>query len=183
MPDQRATRQSPLERLTSTGGTVSALAPLVRLVFRGRISTIGRVTSAFGVEPAMEACRAAVTSGRAALWLGPDEWLLIAEDGEPHLIFDSLEAALKPLAFSLVDVSHRQTGLRLEGPHAATILNAGCPLDLEARVFPTGMCTRTILGKAEIVLWRTDVTIFRIEVARSLASYVWQFLEQAERDF
>jgi len=182
MPDQRAIRQGPLERLTSTGGTVSALPPMVRLIFRGRISTIGRVTSVFGVEPAMEACRAAVSAGRAALWLGPDEWLLLAEDGEPHLIFASLEAALKPLAFSLVDVSQRQVGLRLEGPQATAILNAGCPLDLEARAFPIGMCTRTLLGKAEIVLWRTDATSFRIEVARSLASYVWQFLEQAERD-
>jgi sarcosine oxidase, subunit gamma len=182
MPDQRASRQNVLDRSVSAGGMVSALAPMARLIFRGRISTIGRVASAFGVEPAMESCRAAVSGERAALWLGPDEWLLIAEDGEPLAIFEALEAALKPLTFSLVDVSHRQTGLRLEGTQAAAILNAGCPLDLEDRAFPIGMCTRTVLAKAEIVLWRTGAMLFRIEVARSLASYVWRFLEQAERD-
>jgi sarcosine oxidase, subunit gamma len=171
-----------LDGHASGGGMISALSPKVRLIFRGRISTIGRVTAAFGVEPAMEACRAAVSGTRAALWLGPDEWLLIAEDGEPLAVFAALEAALKPLTFSLVDVSHRQTSLRVEGPRAALILNAGCPLDLEARAFPIGMCTRTVLAKTEIVLWRTAATSFHIEVARSLASYAWRFLEQAERD-
>jgi sarcosine oxidase subunit gamma len=41
------------------------------------------------------------------------------------------------------------------------------------------MCTRTILAKAEIVLWRTDGDTFRIEVARSFAPYIVAFLAEA----
>jgi heterotetrameric sarcosine oxidase gamma subunit len=45
------------------------------------------------------------------------------------------------------------------------------------------MCTRTVFGKAEIVLWRTGAEEFRVEVARSLAPYVWACLEEARREF
>ena len=45
------------------------------------------------------------------------------------------------------------------------------------------MCTRTVFGKAEIVLWRTAAETFRIEVARSFAPYVWACLEEARREF
>jgi sarcosine oxidase subunit gamma len=94
----------------------------------------------------------------------------------------TLETALDPLPHSLVDVSHRQIGLVIEGERAALILAAGCPLDLDIRAFPVGMCTRTLLGKAEIVLWRTAETSFHLEVARSFAPYMARFLEQADRD-
>jgi sarcosine oxidase subunit gamma len=69
----------------------------------------------------------------------------------------------------------------LRGPQAATLLSAGCPLDLDDSAFPVGMCTRTVLAKAEVVLWRTGAEAFRIEVWRSFVAYVSQFLAEAAR--
>ncbi len=43
------------------------------------------------------------------------------------------------------------------------------------------MCTRTMLAKAEVVLWRTGAQAFRLEVWRSFAAYVSQFLAEAAR--
>ena len=45
--------------------------------------------------------------------------------------------------------------------------------------FPVGMCTRTLFGKAEIVLWRMRADAWRIEVWRSFAPYVLGCLEEA----
>jgi sarcosine oxidase subunit gamma len=45
------------------------------------------------------------------------------------------------------------------------------------------MCTRTVLGKAEIVLWRLAEQRFRIEVAQSFAPYVFGLLNEALREF
>ncbi|MBV8427802.1 MAG: sarcosine oxidase subunit gamma, partial [Hyphomicrobiales bacterium] len=45
-----------------------------------------------------------------------------------------------------------------------------------------GMCTRTLLQKTEIVLWRVAEAAFHVEVARSFAPYALRFLQQAERD-
>ena len=64
----------------------------------------------------------------------------------------------------------------------AAELHAGCPLDLDIEAFPEGMCTRTIFGKAEIVLWRTGPVTFRVECGRSFAPYVVGLMAEAMRD-
>ena len=83
---------------------------------------------------------------------------------------------------TLVNISHRQVGLALEGPAAARLLAAGCPLDLDLSAFPVGMATRTLFVKAEIGLWRRADTAFRLEVGRSFAPYVAHMLNEAARD-
>ena len=92
--------------------------------------------------------------GRAhALWLGPDEWLVIDETGDP--LADC--AGVKAL-HSAVGISHRNVAISVTGrPRPATI-SAGCPQDLSLDAFPVGACSRTILGKVEIVLLRTAKT-------------------------
>ncbi len=70
--------------------------------------------------------------------MGPDEWLLIAEDDEAGL-GAKLEAALAGVPHSLVDVSHRRCAIELAGAGAARLLNAGVPLDLDLAAFPVGM--------------------------------------------
>ena len=82
------------------------------------------------------------------------------------------------LPHALVDVSHRQFALQVSGPHAVTILSGACPLDLDLGEFPVGMCTRTVLAKADIVLWRTHETVFHLEAWRSFAGYVTGLLRE-----
>jgi sarcosine oxidase subunit gamma len=95
----------------------------------------------------------------------------------------ALQDALEREPHSLVDVSHRQTGLEIGGPRAADILNSGCPLDLDLTAFPVGMCTRTVLVKAEIVLWRTAADVFRLEVWRSFTDYVARYIAEVAREY
>jgi len=116
------------------------------------------------------------SNGHTAFRLGPDEFLLLLPEGEVPAI-----NVAEP--HSLVDISHRQTAILLEGPHAVDMLNAGCPLDLDERAFPVGMVTRTLFMKADIVLWRTGVEGFHIEVWRSFAPYVWSLLEVIGQEY
>jgi sarcosine oxidase, subunit gamma len=164
--------------LIPTGVRVRPLAPAARLSLRGGPEVRAASGAALGFELPASACRASLANSRAALWLGPDEWLLLAEDGEE---WAALRAALAQVPHSLVDVSHRQTALAVCGADAPTLLAAGCPLDLDPQAFPVGMCTRTVLAKAQIVLWRTAPETFHLEVWRSFALYVWAFLAEAER--
>ena len=156
---------------------------LGRFVLRGRPEAVDAAGGAYGVALPRQACRAALAGSRAALWLGPDEWLLLLPESEVENCTAALTRALAGLRHSLVDISHRQVGLDVAGPEAATVLNAGCPLDLDGAVFPVGTCTRTVLGKAEIVLWRLAEQRFRIEVAQSFAPYVLGLLNEASREF
>jgi len=149
---------------------LESLPVAARFVLRGGNEVRLAAETAAGVAIPAQACRAAVQGERAALWLGPDEWLLVAPTAEGAELGGSLELALA-----------RQAACVLDGPQAATLLSAGCPLDLDESAFPIGMCTRTVLAKAEVVLWRTAAQTFRLEVARSFVAYVSLFLAEAAR--
>ncbi len=179
-----AVRRSVLDgrALPSIGAVkVQPLPFATRFNLRGGADVVAPVAQAFGVAPPTKPLSSAASGARAALWLGPDEWLLIAEEGASGLMSE-LEKALAAVFHSLVDVSHRQVGIWLEGPGAARLLAAGCPLDLDLSAFPVGMSTRTLLVKAEIGLWRPVENGFHLEVSRSFAPYVARILDEAARD-
>jgi sarcosine oxidase subunit gamma len=155
--------------------------PCVRLILRGGAAAVEAAGAALGFAlPAMP-CRAVVAGRRSALWLGPDEWLILAALSDPVGV--ALGQAMRGVAHALVDVGHRQVGLELNGLAVAEVLNSGCPLDLDNAAFPVGMCTRTVFGKSEIVLWRVADETFRVEVARSFAPYVRALMQEAARDY
>jgi sarcosine oxidase subunit gamma len=170
-------------RALPDGDRVKAIpAPFAaRWILRGGPEVSAPTGAVFGATPPLEPLRAASEGQRAALWLGPDEWLLIAED-EAAALGGAIEAALAGVPHSLVDVSHRQCAIELSGPGAARLINAGVPLDLDPAAFPVGMATRTLLLKAEITLWRREAERFRLEVARSFAPYVAAVLSASARD-
>jgi sarcosine oxidase subunit alpha len=161
---------------------LSALAPTLRLSVRGGIAAAASIGATIGVILGTVPCRAVWSDERAALWLGPDEWLVLAPLAEADFAV-RIRAGLGATPASIVDVSHRNVAIQVAGPRAAWCLNAFCALDLDPRAFPPGACTRTLFGKAEVVLWRITDDIFYLDVARSLAPYVWSCLEEARREF
>jgi sarcosine oxidase subunit gamma len=184
MPSLGDQRAGPLSgRSFSVDGYSMVPAPdAARFVLRARGVAVDTAGRAFGIDLPRQAFRTSATGARTASWLGPDEWLLKGPELENVLMEQQLTEALAGIAHSLVDVSHRDAVLALSGVKAAAALNAGCPLDLHPSVFAVGTCTRTLLGKAQIVLWRTGPQRFHVQAARSFADYVWRFLEQAARD-
>jgi sarcosine oxidase subunit gamma len=163
--------------------TITLLPPATRFIVRGGEAAIPLIGRAFGVALPRDACRAATHPPRAALWLGSDEWLLLAPDGEADASAADIAAALTGAPASVVDISDRQVALSVTGPRATEVINAFNPLDLDPAAFPVGMVTRTIFAKAEIVLWRTAPDTFRIEVWRSFAPYVEGLLDEAAREY
>lgn len=180
MAEPAALRRTPA--VATTAG-LRPLASAARFILRGEPRAISAAGAALGIDIEQTSCRASQGGTRSALWLGPDEYLILAEEAEARALAQLLELALQHEPHSLVDVSHRQTGLELRGPRAANILNSGCPLDLDLDAFPVRMCTRTVFAKAEIVLWRTAPDRFRLEVWRSFTDYVARFLAEAARDY
>ena len=137
-----------------------------------------RLRELAGFQIAIEINRCASANDRIAARLGPDEWFLCA----PADV--RIEDPLGAEHHSLVDVAHRYAAFAIEGAQAPILLAAGCPLDLHPKVFTAGSATRTLLGKAEIVLWRLgEAPAYRVECARSFAPYVVAFLHEAAREF
>lgn len=160
-----------------------AAAPMVRFSLRLPEVGIAAASASLGLDLAQPINRIATSRSRTACRLGPDEWLLLAEEDEADAIATAIATALPDGRFALVDIAQRQTGILLEGSAACAMLNAGCPLDLDLAAFPVGMATRTLFFKADIVLWRTGPAAFHIEVWRSFAPYVWELLTIVGREY
>ena len=165
-----------------SGAAYRAAAAASRFIFRGGDAAVATAGAAFGTPLPLRPCSSSQSVNRIALWLGPDEWLLIAPRSEGELVGSVLAKALAETPHALVDVSDRNSALIVSGQAMEDVLSAGCPLELDQAAFPVGMCTRTLFAKAEIVLWRTAAMEFRIEVARSFLPYIEGVLELAVKD-
>lgn len=187
MVELSVTRRSAFEGLHAIGvaGKVSATPSsfATRFSFRGDHHAAALASKAFGVTLPIALLKAETNGLRTAISLGPDEWLLIAEDGVAQSLADEIKKALGIHFHSLVDISHRNTGFDVSGAEAATLLSTGNPLDLHVSAFPIGMATRTIFSKAEIVLWRKSADTFHVELWRSFLPFVWGLLEEAASEF
>ena len=179
-----ATRIFPLDGLHGGSAAVrlEAAPPAERISLRARAADISALSGALGLDLPVRPKTSSTANGRTALWLGPDEWLVIGQGGSD--IGNSLmqAAANSGVLHSAVDVSHRSTAILVSGPGAAAAINAGCPQDLSPTAFPVGACSRTIFGKIEIVLLRTADDAFRVEVWRSFCDYAFGLLAQGARD-
>ncbi len=176
--DRAGARRPGAGALVSVGAGAARDALLVPGRRRGRRSC----AAAFGCALPVEACRAAEAGERAALWLGPDEWLLLAPEAETAALFATIEAALGAVPHALVDVSHRQVGFAVAGRRGGRRCSTPA-----ARSTSTRRPSRS--ASAPAPCWRNATsrcgarrrTLFRLEVNRTFADYVAAYLRVAER--
>jgi sarcosine oxidase subunit gamma len=173
---EQAMRQVPQYSATSW---LRPLSPVTRLILHAGAAARAQAAVAWPIPFPSEACRAQTFGGRATLWMGPDEYLLLGAEAPAAA---QLGEALATSPHALIDVSHRQIAFEIHGPHAEALLSGGCPLDLHIEHCPLQMCTRTVFGKADITLWRTGAQSFHVEVWRSFADYFVALLSEIARD-
>ncbi|MBF2761036.1 MAG: sarcosine oxidase subunit gamma [Ectothiorhodospiraceae bacterium AqS1] len=136
------------------------------------------------IEPVVEPLTSQSEGDKQLLWLGPDEWLIAAPEGNLEEIQQALREKLTDLPAALCDISHARTVIGVAGPKALDVIAKGCPLDLHPREFPTGACAQSRLARCNILIHRIDdEPTFEIHVARSFALYAWQWLEDGAREF
>lgn len=124
----------------------------------------------------------AVTGGneRVALWTGPSEWLITCASNDES----ALTPALHGGGLTITPVTDGRAALRLAGPRAADVLRKGTSLDVHPRRFGPGQCAQTRLAQAGVLLHRLDEPGgYDIFCERSLAEYLWLWLEDAAQEF
>ena len=128
--------------------------------------------------------RVAAKDAITALWLGPDEWLVVAAAGGEAELAVGLRRVLAGQHFSVVDLSEARTVLVVTGRRAREVLQKGTPMDLHSRLFQTGHCAQTALTKANVILHQTsDDPRYEIYVTISFADYLWNWFERAADEY
>lgn len=141
-------------------------------------SLVTDVQRALGVELPLMPNRWQGDERVAAVWLGPDEWLIIA----PDVAAGDIERAIREARptdpwLSLVDVSHNYTCVLLSGSGARDVLAAGCALDLRPDEFAPGHCAQTVFAKAPVLLRALPVVdSFELWLRNSFARYLAAWL-------
>jgi len=191
-----ALRRSPLQDhgAALTNGTVAGprgvtlreVPHLAQITLRGdpgNADFTDAVRSALGFDLPREANTVTSSGDVSALWLGPDEWLVVgAPDSEADLTA-RLNAALKGRHASVVDVTANRTVLELSGPSARAVLEKACSLDLRPRAFNAGQCAQTNLARTVGILEMTQGGAWRIYVRNSFAVYLADWLLDAMAEY
>ena len=118
---------------------------------------------------------------RRALWLPPDEWLIVGPDDWRDVLDRALRGGLTDAFGSIVDVSANRTVLEVAGPKARWLLAHGLSIDLDPRSFGSERCAQTLLAKAQIIIEHREDSAFHVYVRTSFASYVADWLLDAAR--
>ncbi|MFO1541586.1 MAG: sarcosine oxidase subunit gamma [Chloroflexota bacterium] len=118
--------------------------------------------------------------GRHALWLGPDEWLVVGPAGTAPAIEAALRGAAEGAFVTATDVSANRTAIELAGPDAREILASGMPIDLHPRAFGPGSCAQTLLSRVGLIVHQVaDEPRYRLWVRPSFARYLAAWLADA----
>jgi sarcosine oxidase subunit gamma len=108
---------------------------------------------------------------RAAIWLGPDEWLITGPVGTGPELVAELLTRFAGTHHSVVDVSANRVVLEVGGPRSWELLSTGCSIDLDPRVWIAGACAQTLLARVPVLLHQRDVAT-RVFARPSFANYL-----------
>lgn len=158
--------------------SIESAAPAARINFRATPKGAKDFGKVIGLELPTEPGLVAKKGSTLAVWVGPDEWLILDEKKS----IDDLMPRRENAQFSATDISHRNVAFVVSGEAAAMVLNSGCPRDLSLSAFPANTGSRTIFGKAEVVIIRSGRNAFRVECWRSFSPYVWELLLDGAKD-
>ncbi|MFM7718073.1 MAG: sarcosine oxidase subunit gamma, partial [Actinomycetota bacterium] len=84
---------------------------------------------------------------REAIWLGPDEWLVVGPPGTAAAIAADLGAAYAGTHASIVDVSANRVAYDLAGADVRDVLALGCTIDVHPTRWREGDCAQTLFGR------------------------------------
>jgi sarcosine oxidase subunit gamma len=192
MADLSMLRRSPLAHLADRLAAVSdpSIVSLSEVPFVAMVSlrvdpaspAAARVAAVLGGPLPMACGEVTGTDSHHALWLGPDEWLVVVAT-DPVAMADQLTAAVGEEPGLVLDVSANRTVLELAGPRARAVLEKGCPVDLHPRSFGPGHAVSTTLARVPVLLWQTDDESYRLVPRSSFADYVARWLLDAMQEF
>ncbi|MFI6370100.1 sarcosine oxidase subunit gamma [Streptomyces sp. NPDC050546] len=190
-----ALRSSPLEHLedrmraaavTGARGVTLRELPFLTMV-NVRVDpaseTAGRIEKTLGTRLPRECGHTTASGAHTAVWLGPDEWLVISRYDGTALTAE-LREALGGDPGSAVDVSANRTTLELRGPSARQVLEKGCPLDLHPRAFGPGRAVSTTVGPVAVLLRQLDdAPAYHLLPRSSFADHLARWLIDAMSEF
>jgi sarcosine oxidase subunit gamma len=187
MPDP--TMQSPLHHLSlaararlvdASCGVWANEIPLLGYVSlrgdAGEAAFVEATARAIGFPIPTAPCTSSEGGGLKALWLSPDEWMLVGPRDRTTELTAALDEALAGIRSQVVTSSGGFTQILVSGRDAERALGHCTVYDVAK--LADGCVVGTTFGRSSVYL-RREGNRFCLLVRRSFADYIWRFLERA----
>jgi sarcosine oxidase, subunit gamma len=116
-----------------------------------------------------------------ALWLSPDQWLILCNGEKANELHAEIVKELGPTHSLAVNVSDMRAVIRLEGEGVRETLMKGSTLDLTDGTYTPGTVRRLRFAEIAALMHVVEDTVIDLYVFRSYADYTWEFLLKAAR--
>lgn len=167
--------------------TLQEISHMTQINLRGDAgdpALLAGVKKALGLTLPTKANTSVSKGGIAALWLGPDEWLILAEEGDNARLVSTLKLMLSDLHVAIVDLSNNRAIRSLSGPKVWDVLSKVATLDFHPRSWKTGDCAQSLCGKAQVIYWyKQKGPDFYLFIRPSFAGYLTALLTDAMAEF
>ncbi len=115
-----------------------------------------------------------------ALWLAPDEWMIVCPRARLVSLLRGLGQALEGVRSQVVDNSGGYTEIMVQGRNAPDVISHASVYDLHR--LGEGRVVGTTFGKSAVYMYRERDRVCLL-VRRSFADYVWRFLVRAAEPY
>ena len=120
---------------------------------------------------------------RHAVWLGPDEFMIICEAGKDEELASAIHTSFGSLHAAVTNITDALAAFRLKGAAVRQVLAKGCALDLHYNSFTSNDAAQTLLSHAAVIIMALADDEFVVICRTSFASYLHDWLLDAALEY
>jgi sarcosine oxidase subunit gamma len=162
------------------------IKPIMKLIIRGKtkdfITAIGKNLNM--ILPT-EANTSTSDETLTALWLSPDEWMLVSnnevnEDTNTYDVEDSLINNISKVNLGAVtDVSDQFVMINIRGSKVFDLFATGSPFNFNDFKNKKGSVVQTILSHIDVIIHLTEINNVNLLVRRSFSQHLYSWLNDS----
>ena len=120
---------------------------------------------------------------RHAVWLSPDEFLILCEAGKDEELTSTIQSSLVHRHSAVTNISDALAAFYLKGAAVRQVLAKGCSLDLHPTSFISGDAAQTLLSHATVIIMAMEDDGFIVICRTSFAAYLYDWLCDAALEY
>ena len=164
--------------------SVKEISPVIKINLRGKkrefLTNVGKNLNM--ILPT-EANTSTTSDKLTAIWLSPDEWMIISNELASkntniselnEILFDSIS---KTNLGAVIDVTDQFVQLELQGENIYEIFSAGSPFNFNEFKEKKGSTAQTILNHIDVILHHKEENTVSLFVRRSFAEHLFLWIE------
>ena len=167
----------------AAGISIAKVAGRTLINLRCEDNIKAKLETLFGTPLPAEPNKIVSIGTRRALWLGPDETLLMIEEEQEVEFILNLKTLIGDAHYAATPVSDAIKIFRLGGARRLDVLAKGCALDLHPASFKQGDCAQSMLAHAAITLAADTPDSLLLFCRTSYSDYVTSWLKDAAVEY